>query len=141
MRAIILAALLAPTLASAADLGAPLVPKPPTLGSEIHRGADAAIACHALSPILQTADYRACIEAAHDRNRQAMGRGYEAFDAGLYFEEKRSLDIVLQVISARGGDVSLLRGDADLANSLYDAARDAIGVTDDQVRGAAVYGS
>lgn len=125
--------------AIAGPLDAPVRPRAPTVGSEIHRGADAAIACHELSPITNLDGYRGCIDAAHNQNRQAMGTGYAAFDAGLYFKEAQTLGIVLKVLSSHA-DVSLLRMDADLADALYHSARNEVGVTDDQVRVAAFSG-
>jgi len=122
-------------------MNAPLTPQPPTLGSEVHRGADAAEACARLDPVMNPQGYAGCIDAAHEQNRQTMGSAYEAFDAGLYFVERRKFQILVG-LAAKSTLLNrpLLQSDFGLADAHYREARDRIGATDDQVSLATLAG-
>jgi hypothetical protein len=117
-----------------ADLSAPVVPSQPTIGSEIRRGADAATACERVDVVVETQLYMDCVDAAHNDNRQRMGSGYDAFDTGLYFVERRKLQILLGAAAKSSIlDPGMIRAAFDLADANYRLARDHVGVTDDQV--------
>ena len=125
-----LIALAAPACAVAANLDAPLKPAPPTLGSEIRRGADAAFACR-----LRRADpldgeaLLACLDRAQGANRQSMGRGYEAFDAGLWLIARDAFDELARVAPS-----DLARSEAAVAAVGLREAERVAGVTDEDVR-------
>lgn len=88
MRAVAFALVIlcAPVGASAANLDAPMKPRPPTLRSEIKRGADAELDCSLHLPdVLDGEALLDCLDHVQSANRQSMGRGYEAFDAGLWY--------------------------------------------------------
>lgn len=139
LAALLLTAVAERGAAAGADMNAPLVQSAPTLGSEVHRGADAADACRRVDVVTDLQGYEDCIDAAHDRNRQAMGTAYEAFDAGLYYKERRTLQILLG-IEAKNPimDGALLGAAFNLADARYQSARDRIGATDEQVMLASV---
>lgn len=124
-------------------LDAPITPKAPTVGSEIHRGADAANACEAdNSGPFKVDGFYECVQHAHDDNRQRMGAGFEAFDAGLYYVAKRNLTIDFQVLqkSPSGGDTSMLAANLNLINAAYTGACDALKLGDADVMTASVTG-
>ncbi len=108
-----------------ADLNAPIVPAQPTIGSEILRGADAGFDCQEGNP-LDDGAFLGCIESRQSDNRQKMGRGYEAFDAGLWFEASQHLQSAV-----RAG--AMVQSDLDVADAGLRAAERAIGVTDGDV--------
>jgi hypothetical protein len=114
--------------AHAADLNAPVRPVQPTIGSEIKRGADAAVTCdEAVNSTSRPERFADCVDAAAAANRQRMGSGYEAFDAGLYFIARKYLAIVLPAGSAT----------VQAADAGYRSACRSIGATDAEVERAA----
>lgn len=122
-------------------LDAPVLPRTPTVGSEIHRGADAAAACHPLNAVEAPQAYVECIEDAHNQNRQAMGSGFEAFDAGLYFKARRQFEILVRLTAKDPlGNAALIRSDFDMEDARYQIARDKLGLTDAQVMMASYSG-
>lgn len=100
MKALITACAAALATAAVADpQDAATQPVAPAVRSEIERGASAAFACYArFSALVQSADFAACAQKAHADNRQRMGAGYEAFDAGLYFRAAQFIRIKIEVL-------------------------------------------
>lgn len=81
-----------PANASAADLNRPVRPRPPTVASEALRGRDAAGDCFSQFFPGEPELFRGCLHEAEKANRQQLRTGYQAFDAGLYYEVKARLD-------------------------------------------------
>lgn len=130
-----------PALGIAADLDAPLTPQPPTLRSEISRGADAAFDCELKNDGAAEAEvsgYYQCIEDVSSANRQRLGQGYEAFNAGLYARAERQLGIVQQVwsTSALAHDIAGLQNEINVVRAGYAEALAALHITDADVKQA-----
>ena len=78
------------------NLDAPIVPAKPTIRSEFKRGMDAAQDCSFKTELMSEMRlYAACIDAAHNQNRQQMGTGFEAFDLGLYHRARDEMRIAV----------------------------------------------
>jgi hypothetical protein len=132
------AAVSSPVLA-AADLDMPLKPAVSTLRSEILRGSEATRACEArANPAKALEAYARCVDAIHEQNRNAMGSRFEAFDVGLYFRERQTLQILLR---QPGGSPVTSTGTLSiefaLADSSYALARDKLGLTEAEAADAA----
>lgn len=129
MKALLLVLAAMPALASAADLDAPLKPQPPTLRSEIKRGADAGRECEGrFGDDLSGQALLACLNEAQTDNRQRMGRGYEAFEAGLWFRGRERLAIAVKVAPS-----AFSSGALGVAASSLRSAELGAGVSDDDV--------
>jgi hypothetical protein len=115
-------------LIGGANLDAPLNQQPPTLGSEISRGADAAFDCGLAVEPSDSQGFLNCINGRQSDNRQKMGRGYGAFDAGLWYAARSTLRIIMSVVPSELNQAALSVADAELR-----AAELAAGVTDDDI--------
>lgn len=119
-----------------ADLDAPLTPKPPTLRSEIRRGADAANECvRQYGSVLNPDPLGDCIDARHSRNIQQMGDGYLAFDVGLYYVATSKEQIYLHVLDNNGAgiDITTLRLTLDRHAGSYRRDKVTLGLTETDV--------
>jgi hypothetical protein len=97
MKTLLAACVAALATSAAADPSS--APVDPGVRSEVERGASAAFDCYArFSALTQSADFAACAQRAHADNQQRMGRGYEAFDAGLYFRAAQYIRIKIEVL-------------------------------------------
>lgn len=86
-------------LATSAAAGPPDPQVPSAIRAEIERGANAALDCYLRFPALtKSADFAGCVQETHADNRQRMGTGYEAFDAGLYFRAAQYIRIKIEVL-------------------------------------------
>ena len=89
----------AAAVATAAAADSAPAPIDPAVRAEIERGANAALDCYLRTPALtQSAAFAACAQQAHSDNRQRVGQGYAAFDAGLYFRAAQYLRIKIEVL-------------------------------------------
>jgi hypothetical protein len=115
-------------------LDAPLVPKPPTVRSELERGHEAAFTCTLKHP-LEVANVSGCVDSAQEANRQKMGQGFEAFDTGCYFTAWVHFRQVLSVILGSSDTVNLKLAQLDerLYWTRYVASRKKIGVSDSAI--------
>ena len=127
-------------LVAQTSLDAPLPPSSPTIGSEVGRGADAAKSCESISAVRDVLAYERCISSARDQNRQGMRTGYEAFDAGLYWQETFRLSVLVQTLSKQDvlGQRGLAESGLALAKTEYESARNTLKLSDDQVQHAAL---
>lgn len=126
--------------AAAADLNAPLKSSPPTIASEIRRGADGAGDCWLRrgEDLTGEAPLR-CAEAAASANRQALRTNFEPFNAGLYFAMRKDLRILVGALETPPArfDTTLAKSSLDVAAAGYREAAAALGVTESQVCHAA----
>lgn len=122
--------LLASSPAHGATRRAPPKPAAPPPGPEIRRGADAAFGCQISNSErpMDTAAYLQCVQGQQRANRQQMGRGFEAFDTGLWYTARvrlRGLDAVVPS--------GLAKSNLDTASAGLAVAQQASGVTDGDV--------
>jgi hypothetical protein len=117
------------TAAAAAPQDATTAPVAPAVRAEIERGADAAYACYLrFSALTQSAGFAACVQATHTGNQQRMGKGYEAFDAGLYFRAAQYIRIKLEVLqdgdpmNSNMADLRAVLGPLEAGSDAADAA-------------------
>ena len=131
MRAVlILTVLLVSGWAHGADLRRPVKPAPPTLLSEIRRGADAAFGCQIANSAhpLESEPLLQCLREQQRTNRQQMGRGYGAFESGLWFAGRGRLRGLVAVAPSARAASSL-----DVAVAGLREAELVLGVSDDDV--------
>lgn len=134
---LLLALAMSPAVADPLD--APVPPAAPTIGSEIRRGADAGFDCELHNTLPEDSEsFFDCIEGAHTNNRQRMGQGYEAFDAGLYYHARQNMQIVADVTSKSTLDYDHdgISRELDLMDGQLKEAMLALHVSEDDVRRA-----
>lgn len=113
----------------AGPLDSPVTPRPPTIGSEIDRGKDAATSC--LNPRPFDLDYIGrCIDKAHDDNRQKMGQGFDAFDAGFYFTAWLDLQVMEDANNGVMMDKAAAQAMIGEFWTAYKSSRSRINITD-----------
>lgn len=128
--------------AQSTGLNAPIPPPTLTVGSEIKRGADAADRCSTVFVLPTKSDgFIDCIDVRQSTNRQTMGNGYEAYDAGLYFMAKMNIGVALEILSKRGRDVGVLQAKLNVYDVRYRQARDKLGLGDSEVQRGALIGN
>ena len=137
MKALLAACAAALATAAVAD-AQDAAPVAPAVRAEIERGAAAAFVCYQrFSALGQSAGFAACVQETHADNQQRMGKGFEPFDAGLYFRAAQYIRIKIEVL--QDGDPTNSNM-ADLKTALgpleagSDAADAAVPISYDAVR-------
>lgn len=134
---------------SQTSLDAPMVAAGPTIRSEIMRGSDAADDCDKSFDLArQLQEWRDCIDAAHSANRQRMGTGFEAFDAGLYWQARFQLATTAKVLKEHpyldrydSEHALLVKSALNVEDGNYQLAKSALKLTDQQIEPIAMFGS
>ena len=116
-------------ITTAAAAGPQDPPITPAVRAEIERGASAAFDCYAhFSALTQSAGFGACVQETHAGNQQRMGKGYEAFDAGLYFRAAQYMRIKIEVLqdgdptNSAIADLTAVLGPLEAGSDAADAA-------------------
>jgi hypothetical protein len=117
------------TTAAAEPQDAAIPPIAPAVRAEIDRGADAAFDCYQrFSGLTQASGFAACVQETHAGNQQRMGKGFEAFDAGLYFRAAQYIRIKIEVLqdgdptNSNMADLTTVLGPLETASDAADAA-------------------
>jgi hypothetical protein len=131
MRLLTVILALTPSMSFASDSNLPVW----AIRAEVLSGSNAAQSCSKdVNVVVAPEDYVKCIRGKHDLNRRFAVDDNEAFDAGLYYRERQTLQSIASAAGAAQSYFDYVQMCLDRANAHYMVARDKIGASDEQIK-------